>query len=445
MAEHSYRYLVPSRADDNVVALSTSGGVAVARSGDHPAFFTGFLTRPDVSAVALRTVASIAATSFVDRTRPPTLDPVVTAHADRLRFESFSGCGGVQARFDLLPEGYDGDILDRGTTNVDVNEPLRRFLTGVRRDHTILVRVGDAGLAVVSPDETHVERRVSLSSRWLRGFAEVQVIASSFEPRSEVPGAVAAGFLQRLPRQGSGWIVPAGRSWRLASRPEPGAVFISGPERFAVLLPVMRYATRVVLHGPVVVSGASAASTWQVDLPGGRLLLSVSPDPYRGFSGEGAVLDHLLADQVREDADLIHALLAFEPRLDLDDLAGKSGFSSSRVRSALTGLATAGQVGYDVAEATYFHRELPYDPAAIEVLNPRLRDARGLVSAGAVTRIVHAGESVAEVTSGDRVYRVRRRPDASYACTCQWWTSHQGSRGPCKHVLAAKLSEKEPE
>ena len=24
-------------------------------------------------------------------------------------------------------------------------------------------------------------------------------------------------------------------------------------------------------------------------------------------------------------------------------------------------------------------------------------------------------------------------------CTCQWFTSHQGQRGPCKHILAAQL------
>lgn len=25
-------------------------------------------------------------------------------------------------------------------------------------------------------------------------------------------------------------------------------------------------------------------------------------------------------------------------------------------------------------------------------------------------------------------------------CTCPWWGKHQGTRGPCKHVLAARMA-----
>jgi len=25
-------------------------------------------------------------------------------------------------------------------------------------------------------------------------------------------------------------------------------------------------------------------------------------------------------------------------------------------------------------------------------------------------------------------------------CTCPWWGKHRGTRGPCKHVLAARLA-----
>ncbi|WP_240777488.1 hypothetical protein [Nonomuraea basaltis] len=51
------------------------------------------------------------------------------SYAGRLRFESFSVCGGVYARLDV--QELDGDVLDRGTTNVDVNGPLREALARV--------------------------------------------------------------------------------------------------------------------------------------------------------------------------------------------------------------------------------------------------------------------------------------------------------------------------
>ena len=53
-------------------------------------------------------------------------DPVVTSNDDRLRFESFSGCGGVHARLDLLPDALDEAPRASGTTNVDFSSRCGR-------------------------------------------------------------------------------------------------------------------------------------------------------------------------------------------------------------------------------------------------------------------------------------------------------------------------------
>src|SRR5207244_2600771 len=82
-----------------------------------------WLTRPDVAAAALLAVADVAATTYADfglAKRIAHLDPVVTASGDRLRFESFSACNGVHARFDLLPAGIDSGEAGFGSTNVDI-------------------------------------------------------------------------------------------------------------------------------------------------------------------------------------------------------------------------------------------------------------------------------------------------------------------------------------
>jgi hypothetical protein len=123
-------------------------------------------------------------------------------------------------------------------------------------------------------------------------------------------------------------------------------------------------------------------------------------------------------------------LLSFEPRLDADLLAEQSGLDRSRVRAALTRLGTAGRVGYDVAEAAHFHRELPYDVGRVLALNPRLKAAGELVERGAVR---FTGPDVAMVNER----RVRLTPDGP-TCTCPWWADYRGTRGPCKHVLAAQ-------
>ncbi|MGJ6967529.1 SWIM zinc finger family protein [Streptosporangium sp. G11] len=119
------------------------------------------------------------------------------------------------------------------------------------------------------------------------------------------------------------------------------------------------------------------------------------------------------------------------PRFFSGLLTERSGLDATRVRAALTQLGAAGRVGYDTAEAGYFHRELPYDRDRVAAMNPRARAARELADGGAV-RLDGPGRAL--VTSGDQVREVR-----DTACTCPWWARHQGRRGPCKHVLAVQI------
>ncbi|MET9970534.1 SWIM zinc finger family protein, partial [Streptomyces sp. NPDC006356] len=411
---------------------------------DHPRFFTGFLTSPQVASAGLLAVADVAAARYHQRQLRASLDPVVTGNGDRLRFESFSGCCGVYARLDVLEPGLDGGEVGHGTTNVDVNNPLREALSRMGADDPLHLRVGPEEMAVTTLDGPVVEKRVPLPDRWLRGFAEAQVIAAAFDLRAELSAAEAVRFLRALPRGGARgasvgarWVVPSGSGGlRPTTRAVPGAVCLPGPERLVALQRVLRHATALRVYGPAVTGGAAAtASAWEVVLPGMRLTLTLSPDGSRGFSGEGGVLDALATDEAAEDAELIAVLLAWEPRVDVADLAAASGLTAERVRAALVRLGTSGRVGYDTAEAAYFHRELPYDAERVERHNPRLRSARALVAAGAVT----LDGTVGTVTAEDgHVHRVRDEAGV-LSCSCLWWAKYRGGRGPCKHALAVRM------
>lgn len=408
----------------------------------NPRFFAGFLTSPAVAAGGLQSVALVARARYFQPAQTVSRDPVVTCGGDRLRFESFSGCCGVYARLDVLSDGLDGEVLDRGTTNVDINEPLRRMLARVGGRDPLHLAVGADELAVSTVDGSAVEKKVDLPARWLRGFAEVQVLTAAFEPRAELSALEAARFLRGLPggsrAAGAGWAVPSGRSLRLAARPAPGAVCLAGPQRLAALLPLLPHAEGLRVYGPAVGPGSlEVSSAWELALPGMRLVLVLSPEVRRGFSGEGAVLDALTGEQVGADAELLGALLNFEPRVEVAELAERAGLSVSRTRAALVGLGTSGRVGYDLAEAAFFHRELPYDEVLVERANLRLRAAIGLAKAGAV-RWTAAG--IAVVTVDDHAHWVRFVADgAALSCTCTWWSKHRDGRGACSHVLAAQL------
>ncbi|MFJ1873713.1 SWIM zinc finger family protein [Streptomyces chartreusis] len=435
--------VLESAARGQLLGLETSRGATPMGVKDHPQFFAGFLTSPQVASAALLAVADVAAARYYQQQLRASLDPVVTGNGDRLRFESFSGCCGVYARLDVLEPGLDGGEVGHGTTNVDVNNPLREALSRIGSDDPLHLRVGPEELAVTTMDGPVVEKKVPLPDRWLRGFAEAQVIAAGFDLRAELPAADAVRFLRALPRGGARaasagprWVVPSGNTLRPTTRAVPGAVCLPGPERLIALQRVLRHATALRVYGPAVAAGAAAtASAWEVVLPGMRLTLTLSPDASRGFSGEGGVLDALATDEAAEDAELISVLLAWEPRVDVADLASASGLTPERVRAALIRLGTSGRVGYDTAEAAYFHRELPYDAERVERHNPRLRSARALVTAGAVALDGALGTVTAE---DGHVHRVRDEAGV-LSCSCLWWAKYRGGRGPCKHALAVRM------
>lgn len=324
-----------------------------------------------------------------------------------------------------------GDVA-HGTTNVDVNQPLRTALAGVGAATLVHLDVGTDGLAVSTPDATHHERKVDLPDRWVRGFAETPVVASRMDLRAELPGPAATRWLASLPKTqpGSSYhLVPSPGGLRQSLRAGPGSVHLAGSGRLGAAARVARFASRLLVYGD-----GDLASAWVFELPGARLTLLLSPEPYRGFSGEGGLLDALVTDRAEGDASRLLEHLAWEPVIDPAALAIATGIGRRQVDDAIGFLATSGKVGFDLVEHTWFHRELPWDLDRAEKDNPRLRDARALVADGAVETTTDG----AVVRSGDHRHWVTREGDG-YRCTCLWWAKYEGRRGPCKHVLAVRI------
>ena len=133
------------------------------------------------------------------------------------------------------------------------------------------------------------------------------------------------------------------------------------------------------------------AERGELDLNTARFTLTLSPEKHRGFSGEGALLGRLADATATEDADLIGVLLAWDPRIDIGRLSAEAGIEAERTAAALTHLAAAGRVGYDLAEESFFHRELLASPSghALGEIG-HLAVAAGLASAEPYVRIAAA-------------------------------------------------------
>jgi len=446
VAELTYQYSAPSVvrqcAGATELLLATSGGVTEAGPALHPYFFSGFLTDPAVAATGMLACAAVARSRYF--ILPTVLailrDPVVTSSADRLRFESFSSCCGVHARLDLLPAAFESQPVASGTTNVDFNDAMRAALAGAAISGPLLLSVGSDEVTVDVAGGAVTERRVPLPDRWLKGFGEVQALARQMLPIGELTGAAVQRFVRSIPRSARRplWAAPAAGTFSLTTTARQGAACIAGPHRLAELGPLLRFARKLRVYGPDAdASMTEAPSAWELDLGSARLTLTLSPQTYRGFSGEGALLGLLADNEVAADAALLAGTLAWGSAIDVSRVSGELGLTSQRVLAALGYLAASGHVGYDLAEESFFHRELPFGHA-LEAMHPRLASARDLVASGAVI----PSDNGALVRTGDVEHRVSFGP-AGDQCTCPWWGKHQGNRGPCKHVLAARLASRE--
>jgi hypothetical protein len=203
---------------------------------------------------------------------------------------------------------------------------------------------------------------------------------------------------------------------------------VGGIERLKVLGRAARHAERV----EVFADEATGASAWTVYTPDSRFQYVLSPEPSRGFSGEGQVLE-ALSEGPGSAMGAVRGLLRWQSRIDPAAIAASIGRDYDDVKRALAACAASGLVGYDLADGAFFHRELPFDLSLIEKHQARLVNARKLAEEDAVE---FDSSDSAWVTSGENRYRVWL--GAEPKCTCPWVAKHGTGRGPCKHILAAR-------
>jgi hypothetical protein len=408
------------------------------REAEHPYFFQGAVRDPRIFADLLIGLSDVVRANYFMPANLSLLDPILTSNEELLRLEGFSGCCGAYARVDLPADAFDAELRGRGTTNVDFNAPMRTALTRVRPDEDVRLAVGRDEVALSRAGDTTVERKVKLPLRWIKGLGELQPYQRGLQLRHELPAADALRFLRELPRTPSkrpAWVEATGRSARLSRRERSGAVRINGTHRLRVLEALAARASQLRIW----YDGGSASSGWEIVFPRARFFLLVSPEVFRGFSGEGQNLSALADPGWQDVLARVRAALQWQSKLDAGPLADRLGVPIEQVEGALAALGARGLVGYDVNTGAYYHRELPFDLSRVDALQPRLRDARTLLEERKVRILGEVdGGWDAAVAGTDVTHHVRLRPSGD-RCSCPWFAKHLGERGPCKHVLAARI------
>lgn len=434
---YTYRYASPSQVLPDPTSPRLSLASQLLPAGP-PLFLRARLLAPKRTGELLLTLMEVVDARFF---MPAAMlarilrlaDPVVTCSSERLRFEAFSQCCGAYARVDLLENALEGELLNPGTTNVDFNPPMRAALARLADTHAAALTVGADRVELSSPRAEVVERKVKLPTRWLRGFVEVQAVQARMRPAFEASGSALRRLLQELrPTKNTSFVTPAGPALRVSSTSSPGAIPVGGLDRLKVLTRAVRHAERLEVSSDDV----TGASGWSIYTPDARFQYILSPDPSRGFSGEGQVLD-TLNEGPSTALGAVRAALRWQSRLDPASLAAASGHPLPQIERALAACAASGLLGFDLSDRSYFHRELPFDLSLIAKHQSRFTNAAALQDSG--DSIEFDQPDQAWVASNGNRYRVWLGPEPR--CTCPWIAKHGNSRGPCKHILAARAAQ----
>lgn len=398
---------------------------------DSPQFFSGRLVRAQRAGQFLRGLMSVVHARYhipaamLEKILIQS-DPVVTCHGNNsqtealLRFEGLSGCCGAYARVDLLPAALEGEVLGKGTTNVDFSGPLIGALASVAGGQSMGLRVGAQEVSLVAGEREFIEKKVKLPLRWLRSFCESAVVFARQKLFAQVSPILGIRFLRSLPRSAQRQPIFLNPDLSTTARARPGAIPLQGVQRLQVLEPILASAKRL----RIFYEELTGTTAWVVEDDDSRFTLALSSQVWRGFSGEGQLLTDL--SQGEEVAASMRARLSWQSKL-----------STHEDKTAVAVLSAQGLLGYDHSQESFFHRDLPFDRQSIESIQPRLRDAKKLVAEKAVTLL---SDQEAEVKSGSVHYRV-----SGDLCNCPWMAKHDLSRGPCKHLLAVQMVRDEQE
>ncbi|GGG35377.1 SWIM zinc finger family protein [Hymenobacter glacieicola] len=443
MSDFAYSYARPSTLEQRPdgAALLLSAFSEEGLDNETACFFWGRLRNSWLAARALSTLAKVVASRFVPQSAA-LRDPIVTAGAGQLRFEAFSSCNGVYARLDMGPEALDGEFLSSGTTNVDFNEPMVNALARISRTEPVLLSVGQQEVVLERAAGKVVERKVALPERWIKGLTSVQAYLALMEEKLRLTRVQAIQLVQGIPAGSSKadyYLVLRGPRPSFVPVATAGAVRVGGVHRLRLLDGLLPLCEAVRVYA----TPDGQASAFVLELGGGqRFLLALSADVWRGFSGEGNQLDTLMeelpAEWVSGANQLFRGNEVFNPSL----FALEHNLAPNTVERLCASLSAMGLLGFDLADNQHFYRRLPFKLGRILSLNPRLKNARALLDAADDVQLVGVGpggRTEARVRGTGVWHTVVVGGAEGPRCTCPWFSSHQGQRGPCKHILAAQM------
>lgn len=406
-----------------------------------PCFFWGNLTQPYLTAKCWSTIAKVVRSSFGPI--PASLrDPIVTAGEKQIRFEGFSSCNGVYVRLDMKPNAIDGEFIASGTTNVDFNEPMLNALNAIQKSEKVTLAVGEQELQVITTKAKVTERKVTLPIRWIKGLTSVQLYLADMEQKYELNKLQTIQLFNSLPKgnvKGDFYISKRAGKMMFSTLLSADCVRIGGVQRLRLLEGVLPLLDKVFIYE----SSDKETCALVCEFGSMQLLMAFSPDNYRGFSGEGKALEQMTENLPLEWVYGLNSLLKANETFNPTLLSIENDIDFGTMDNLSASLSSMGLLGYDVMDNTHFYRRLPFKTERILSLNPRLKNAKKLIENNDIQFITKNNTLIEAFVKGTGVQHKVVIQNGEARCTCDWFSSYQGKRGICKHILGVKLLENE--
>jgi hypothetical protein len=435
--EYNYKGISTYSKTKGINNLVLAHQTEIEEVNNIPCFFWGSLTDPYVTAKCWSTIAKVVRSSFGPI--PPSLrDPIVSAGSERLRFEGFSSCNGVYVRLDMKPEAIDGEFIANGTTNVDFNDPMLNALNAIQKNEKVTLAVGQQDVQVITSKAKVTEKKVTLPMRWIKGLTSVQLYLADMDLKFEVNKIQTIQLFQSLPKgnvKGDFFITKRAGKFMFSTLATADSVRIGGVQRLRLLEGILAIVDKIFIYE----SADKQTCAVVAEFGKMQLLMAFSPDSYRGFSGEGNVLETMTENLPMEWVYGLNSLLKSNEMFDPTMLSIENDIDFGTMDNLTSNLSSMGLLGYDLSEKAHFYRRLPFKTERILSLNPRLKNAKKLIDNEDIEIVERRADYIEAKVKGSGVLHKVIIDNNSQRCTCDWFTAYQGKRGICKHILAVKM------
>ncbi|MCA1918341.1 MAG: SWIM zinc finger family protein [Flavobacterium piscis] len=435
--EYNYKGISTYSKTKGINNLVLAHQTEIEEVNNIPCFFWGSLTDPYVTAKCWTTIAKVVRSSFGPI--PPSLrDPIVSAGSERLRFEGFSSCNGVYVRLDMKPEAIDGEFIANGTTNVDFNDPMLNALNAIQKNEKVTLAVGQQDVQVITSKAKVTEKKVTLPMRWIKGLTSVQLYLADMDIKFELNKIQTIQLFQSLPKgtiKGDFFITKRAGKFMFSTLATADSVRIGGVQRLRLLEGILAIVDKIFIYE----SADKQTCAIVAEFGKMQLLMAFSPDSYRGFSGEGNVLETMTENLPIEWVYGLNSLLKSNETFDPTMLSIENDIDFGTMDNLTSNLSSMGLLGYDLSEKAHFYRRLPFKTERILSLNPRLKNAKKLLANEDIEIVERRADYIEAKVKGSGVVHKVIIDHNSQRCTCDWFTAYQGKRGICKHILGVKM------